>query len=60
MKCNRCGNTEYFTMIKETAVWNNDKKRFDDIGQDADEYYVCDNCMAHNNEGGFIDTEGEY
>ena len=46
-------------MIKETAYWNDEKKKFEDAGQDSDEYYVCDVCMRNNKEG-HIDTEGNY
>ena len=60
MKCKNCGNSIWFTMIKETAHWNAGEKKFEDAGQNADEYYVCDTCMRHNEEGKHIDTEGEY
>ena len=58
MKCKNCGNTKDFTMIREIAFWNADKKEFEPI-TDSDEYYVCDVCMAKNKEG-FIDVEGDY
>jgi len=57
MLCKVCGNTERFTMIREIASWNIKTKHFEMI-TDSDEYYVCDVCMAHNEEGGHIDTEG--
>lgn len=59
MKCNVCGNTERFTMIKEVEIWNSKKKIFEELTS-GDVYYVCDNCMEHNEEGGHIDTEGDY
>ena len=59
MKCKNCGNTKDFTMIKETEAWNAEKKQFETI-TDGVEYYVCDKCMQNNEEGGHIDTEGDY
>ena len=60
MKCKNCGNTKDFTMIREIAFWNAEKKKFEDATEDGDEYYVCDKCMMDNDEGGHIDTEGDY
>lgn len=57
MRCKVCGNNEHFTMIKETEYWNIKEKKFKELTS-GDEYQVCDICMAHNNEGGHIDTEG--
>ena len=59
MLCKRCGEKYRFTMIKETEVWCDKEKKFKPISNGA-EYYVCDNCMNHNGEGGHIDTEGQY
>ena len=59
MKCKNCGNTKDFTMIKETGAWNAQDKKFESI-TDGQEYYVCDKCMMDNEEGGHIDTEGDY
>lgn len=60
MKCKRCGNTTEFTMVREIAFWNDKQKRFDDATSEGDEYYVCDTCMNDNEEGKYIDTEGDY
>jgi len=46
-------------MIKEVEIWNSKKKIFEELTS-GDVYYVCDNCMEHNEEGGHIDTEGDY
>jgi len=54
-----CGEKNRFTMIKETEAWCDKEKKFKTI-TDGDEYYVCDNCMVHNEEGKHIDTEGDY
>ena len=59
MKCKNCGNTERFTMIREIAFWNKEKKVFEDETGNS-EYYVCDDCMTKNEEGSHIDTEGDY
>ena len=67
MKCKTCGNTKEFTMIIETAFWNDTKKKFENAEKDSDEgfilggdeYYVCDVCMKNHKEG-FVDTEGDY
>ena len=59
MKCKTCGNTKDFTMVKETTYWNDEEKKFEDAGQNSDEFYVCDVCMRKNKEG-FVDTEGDY
>lgn len=56
MKCNNCGNTEVFIMIKEIAVWNKKEKKFEPM-TDGAEYYVCDVCMNNTTD---IDTEGNY
>ena len=60
MICKNCGNTTNFTMIKEIAYWNDEKRRFDDATEEGEEYFVCDECMHKNEEGKHIDTEGEY
>lgn len=58
MKCNRCGNTEVFTMIREIAFWNDKEKKFEpDLACVGDEYYVCDVCMVKATK---VDTEGDY
>lgn len=59
MRCKVCGNTKRFVMIKETKLWNAKKKKFEPM-TDTDGYYVCSNCMERNEEGGHIDTEGDY
>jgi len=55
MLCKRCGNTERFTMIREIASWNIKTKAFEPI-TDSEEYYVCDNCMEHNDEGKYMEV----
>jgi len=57
MKCNWCGNSERFTMIREILYWDAKKKIFESI-LGGKEYYVCDDCMINNKEGKHIDTEG--
>lgn len=59
MLCKNCGNTKDFTMIRDIAYWNDEKKIFEDTIS-GDDYYVCDVCMAGNEEGKHIDTEGDY
>ena len=63
MICNRCGNKKEFTMIREIAYWNDEKKKFEDATA-WDEYYICDNCAKKHevDKDGvvFIDTEGDY
>lgn len=49
MKCNRCGNSERFTVIREIKYWDKKKKIFEDI-LNGKEYCVCDDCMMSNQE----------
>jgi len=60
MICKRCGNKKDFTMIREIAYWDSEDKMFKDTQDGGDEFYVCDTCMSNNEEGGHIDTEGDY
>ena len=56
MKCMDCENNKQFTMVKEVAYWNDEKKEFVwDKDSQGDEYYTCDMCGS-----GKIDTEGDY
>ena len=59
MICNVCGNKTDFTMIKDIAYWNDEKKIFEDIISGGQEC-VCDVCMGNNREGEHIDSEGDY
>lgn len=59
MLCKKCGNGTQFTMIREIAFWNDEKKEFEGETGNS-EYYVCDVCMGNNEEGSHIDTEGDY
>ena len=59
MLCKRCGNKTEFTMLKEVECWNDKEKKFE-VVTDSDAYFVCDVCMRNNEEGKYIDTEGDY
>ena len=61
MICKNCGNSTKFTMIKETALWDDKKKIFQSIvEEECCEYYVCDTCMDFDEPAGHIDTEGDF